>query len=284
MLNQRKLYISVILSFMMVAVITIVAVDSKTGMAVQNPGIATANIEDETNAGERQQVMMTVEDTEEKEQEQKNEEKAEETMQMPKQEPVAFEQEEESRKEAVQTVETESIWKEAYYEMKYGELSMEKLAAQALAKMKNEELALMSSATDHIVNYHGTRFAITDDEYQVLLRIVEAEAPEEDIVGRMLVANVILNRVHAKQFPNTITEVVFEKGQFSPISDGMYFKRTPSELTKEAVDRVLAGEDKSQGALYFVARKLTTKKAMKFFDEKLDFLFKHGVHEFFTEK
>lgn len=289
MLNQRKLYVSMMISFMMIAVITIVAADDVNETTVQNPGISLANVEEENCQNAVPKTEDAVKDEIQKEDAKTEEpEKEVEETEVPEllqEEPVTTGQKESViEKEPVQTLDTESIWCEAYMELMYGELTMEKLAAQAIAKMKNEELALMSSETDHIVNYHGTRYAITDEEYQVLLHIVEAEAPEEDVVGRMLVANVVLNRVHAEQFPNTITEVVFQKDQFSPVADGMYFKRTPSELTIEAVERVLAGEDESQGALYFVARKLTTKQAMKFFDEKLVFLFKHGVHEFFTEK
>lgn len=182
-------------------------------------------------------------------------------------------------------VTTEEIWKSAYRELMYGtEVTTQKLAALAVAEVKKQDLELMTSSTDHIVNYHGERFAITDDEYQVLLKIVEAEAPDEDIKGKMLVANVVLNRLELGFGGDTISEVVFAKGQFEPVSNGRIFKVTPSEKTIEAVERVLKGEDESQGALYFMARKLASKKGIKWFDENLVFLFKHGGHEFFTEK
>ena len=54
-----------------------------------------------------------------------------------------------------------------------------------------------------------------------------------------------------------------------------------AEETKEAVERVLCGEDISEGALYFAARKYADKDKMKWFDERLTFLFAHGGHEFF---
>ena len=43
-----------------------------------------------------------------------------------------------------------------------------------------------------------------ESEYYTLLRIVEAEATGEDLEGKMLIANVILNRVRDSRFPNTI--------------------------------------------------------------------------------
>ena len=54
----------------------------------------------------------------------------------------------------------------------------------------------------------GNSFNLEDQEYQVLLKIVEAEAGCEDTEGRMLVANVVMNRVRNGYFPNTVTEVV----------------------------------------------------------------------------
>lgn len=126
---------------------------------------------------------------------------------------------------------------------------------------------------------------VTQSEYDNLLRLVEAEAGGEDLIGKMLVANVVLNRVRDKHFPNTINEVIFQSSngiaQFSPISDGRFYTIRVSNETIEAVNRVLQGEDNSRGALYFAARKLASEENMRWFDEKLNSLFVHGGHEFF---
>ncbi|NLL72979.1 MAG: cell wall hydrolase [Clostridiales bacterium] len=123
------------------------------------------------------------------------------------------------------------------------------------------------------------------EEIEMLERIVEAEATGEDIKGKILVANVILNRIEAKEFPDTIEEVIFQKDgkvyQFSPISDKRYWKVKVTKETKEAVQRALDGEDYSQGALYFMARRRAKKSSSKWFDQNLDWLFKHGGHEFY---
>ena len=181
-------------------------------------------------------------------------------------------------------ISAEDIWKQTFREFKYGEMTGEKLAAIALSEVRNRDLALMSSSTDHIVNYHDRRFAITEDDYQVLLKIVQAEASTEDIKGRMLVANVVLNRLEVGFGGDTITEVVFAKGQFAPVTNGRIFKVTPDKTTIEAVERVLNGEDYSKGALYFMARNLASKSGVRWFDKNLKLLFKHGCHEFYIEK
>lgn len=131
-----------------------------------------------------------------------------------------------------------------------------------------------------------TAVVLEEEEMEALLRIVEAEAGTEDEDGKLLVANVVLNRVADENFPDSVTGVVFqrEKGvtQFSPVANGTYWKVQISEETVEAVERALNGEDISQGALYFAARKYADSDRMKWFDENLTFLFSHGGHEFFT--
>ena len=151
---------------------------------------------------------------------------------------------------------------------------------------KNKHISLGSYSTDEEASFAYKEASLLLSEYDNLLRIVEAEAGGEDIIGKMLVANVVLNRVEDKQFPNSINEVIFQEDngvtQFSPISDGRFYTVTVSKETVEAVNRVLQGEDNSRGALYFAARKSANEENMKWFDEKLERLFAYGGHEFFS--
>ncbi len=128
-------------------------------------------------------------------------------------------------------------------------------------------------------------YVLCDEDYDILLRIVEAEAGGEDEDGKLLVANVVLNRVNSEAFPNSIKEVVMQKNgrvtQFSPVASGSIWRVEISEETVRAVERAIEGEDISQGALYFASRKYASSESMRWFDQKLTFLFRHGGHEFF---
>lgn len=128
----------------------------------------------------------------------------------------------------------------------------------------------------------GNRSGLEEQEYQVLLKIVEAEAGGEDTVGRMLVANVIMNRVRSGRFPNTITEVVYQRcsgrAQFSPVSDGRIDQVSVSPETVEAVSRAINGEDASAGALYF----RSVYSSSGWFDRALRRVVEHGNHIFYT--
>ena len=127
----------------------------------------------------------------------------------------------------------------------------------------------------------ASRKAVSDDDYQVLLRIVQAEAGVCDEKGKILVANVVLNRVKSQEFPDSVRSVVYEPSQFSPVSDGSINSVKVTEETKVCVNRALEGEDYSDGALYFMNRRGSRSRAVSWFDSHLTYLFRHQNHEFF---
>lgn len=128
---------------------------------------------------------------------------------------------------------------------------------------------------------------LSQEELSELLRLVEAEAPAEDIYGKILVANVVLNRVNHEQMADTVTGVIYEKiggsAQFSPTAIGWYWNSIEvTDSTREAVARCLSGEDYSNGALYFHAwEKNPNKHKTSAWMQELECLFTHGGHRFF---
>ena len=114
----------------------------------------------------------------------------------------------------------------------------------------------------------------TDEDVENLMRIVQAEA-----------ANVVINRVKSSKFPDNITDVVFQRKknvtQFSPVANGTIYRVKVSEETREAVYSALYGEDVSEGALFFMARKYANPENAQWFDSNLVYLFSYGGHDFF---
>ena len=151
------------------------------------------------------------------------------------------------------------------------------------------EVVACVSSGQRVVDYEilekDMQYNLSDTDYDSLLRIVEAEAGGEDMDGKLLVANVVLNRVNNEKFPDTVTEVIMQKGQgvaqFTPTVDGRFQNVTISEETYKAVERALYGEDISKGALYFCARQKADSGRLQWFDQNLTKLFSYGNHEFF---
>lgn len=79
-----------------------------------------------------------------------------------------------------------------------------------------ETASSVAELENHSIGVSESLLRMTDQDYETLLKIVEAEAGGEDIKGRILVANVIFNRVKSPDFPNSIHDVVWENSDGSP--------------------------------------------------------------------
>jgi spore germination cell wall hydrolase CwlJ-like protein len=163
--------------------------------------------------------------------------------------------------------------------------------SESMTEDKKSFMEMISavSSGQRVVDYEvleqTMKYQLSDKDLEALQRIVEAEAGGEDQDGKLLVANVVLNRVNSEKFPDTVVDVVMQReegvAQFSPTVDGRYQSVRISEDTREAVERALYGEDISQGALYFCAREKVDSERMQWFDRHLTKLFAYGHHEFF---
>ena len=149
-----------------------------------------------------------------------------------------------------------------------------------------DEVNLEQQIKDKPVYIPKTKHVVTQRERSILERIVEAEATDKDEKSKILVANVILNRVRSKEFPNSIEAVVFQRAygkvQFSPTADGRYESVHITKSTKRSVKKALEdGIDYSEGALYFVEKTMANPKNVSWFDEALTRLFTYQGHSFY---
>lgn len=169
----------------------------------------------------------------------------------------------------------------------------DKLKSAEKAQIEKHEMPAVCASVEPVqnevqkppANPYGS-IAISEEDYDALLRIVQAEAGGEDEQGRILVAEVILNRVLADEFASTVHDVIFEKSggssQFAPTADGRYYSVEVTQSTIEAVEKAIHEEDLSQGALFFSARRKANPYDMAWFDNNLTWLFQYGGHEFYT--
>ena len=80
---------------------------------------------------------------------------------------------------------------------------------------------------------------VSQDEIELLALVTMAEAEGECEEGKRLVIDTILNRVDSKHFPNTITEVIYQPGQFTSMwngrSDRCYVRDDICQLVREEI-------------------------------------------------
>ena len=129
-----------------------------------------------------------------------------------------------------------------------------RIEAEAQAKAAAEEAARLAAEAQQAALAAQTA-AISTEELKLLANIIYCEAGSESYVGKVAVGNVIMNRVKSASQPNTITEVVYAKGQFSPVRNGSLQRALSSDKADaacyQAAIEALAGAQPVGGKLFF---------------------------------
>lgn len=96
-------------------------------------------------------------------------------------------------------------------------------------------------------------------DYELLARIISAEARGESYIGQVAVGAVVLNRVEHPSFPDTVSGVVYQSGAFSCLYDGQ-FNEPVAESAYSAARDAINGLDPSGGAIYYYNPKTATSQ------------------------
>ena len=132
-----------------------------------------------------------------------------------------------------------------------------RIEAEAQAKAAAEEAARIEAEAQQaaLAAQTAQTAAISAEELKLLANIIYCEAGSESYVGKVAVGNVIMNRVKSASQPNTITEVVYAKGQFSPVRNGSLQRALSSDKADaacyQAAIEALAGAQPVGGKLFF---------------------------------
>lgn len=105
------------------------------------------------------------------------------------------------------------------------------------------EERIVEVSTGIVPHYSEIALTVTDEEIDILGSVIRAEAGNQSFLGQKAVAEVVLNRVLSPQFPDTIKEVVYQKGQFSTTS--VLAKYPPTEEQYAVIDVVFAESEPS---------------------------------------
>lgn len=124
---------------------------------------------------------------------------------------------------------------------------VKEIAVQAVGEMVDKvqgleaQIALMGT-TDTADPTPASRYApITADEREMLARLIYLEAGAESFQCQQACAEVVLNRVAAENFPDTVEAVIYQEGQFTPAA--RIAGTTATEAQYSAVDAALEGDN-----------------------------------------
>lgn len=90
----------------------------------------------------------------------------------------------------------------------------------------------------------------SSQDLDYLARTIYGEARGEPYEGKVAVAAVVLNRVDAGTFGNSVREVIFQGGAFTAVSDGQYYLQ-PDASSYKAAKAAINGWDPTGGAIYY---------------------------------
>lgn len=99
------------------------------------------------------------------------------------------------------------------------------------------------------------------DMVDLLARLINGEARGEPYKGQVAVGAVVMNRVKSSEFPDTISGVIYQKGQFSCVTDGQFNKPIDEDSTVyKAAQEAINGSDPTNGCIFFYNPKTSKSK------------------------
>ena len=105
----------------------------------------------------------------------------------------------------------------------------------------------------------GNLSGYSSADYNLLARLISAEARGESYIGQVAVGAVVMNRVEHPSFPDTVSGVIYQKGAFSCLNDGQFYEPIADSAYKAARD-CLNGLDPIGGAIYYYNPAVATNK------------------------
>ena len=88
---------------------------------------------------------------------------------------------------------------------------------EELQKKLAEELKLSQEAAN--AEWRDiSQVTITEEDITMLANLIYCEARGESYEGKLAVASVVINRILSSKFPDTMAGVIYQKGQFAPVT------------------------------------------------------------------
>ena len=128
----------------------------------------------------------------------------------------------------------------------------EKAAAEAAkAAQKNTSEKTSSKKAD---TTQGEAVSAGADDLTLLAAIIECEAGGESYECQLAVGAAVINRVKSGSYPNSISGVIYQKGQFGPASSGKLARKLSGRISSScysAAQEAMSGVDNTGGCTSF---------------------------------
>lgn len=134
-------------------------------------------------------------------------------------------------------------------QIKEQEENLSVLRAKLAEEIRMAELAAQSSWRDI------SEVSFAEGDRYLLANLIYCEAGGESYTGQVAVGSVVMNRVLSSVYPNTVTGVIYQSGQFSPVASGrLALALAEGRATSscyQAADEVMGGTTNVGNCVYF---------------------------------
>ena len=124
----------------------------------------------------------------------------------------------------------------------------------ALRKKLAEEIAMSKLAAESAKRDISEVVFAEGDRY-LLANLIYCEAGGEPYAGQLAVGAVVINRLLSSVYPNTITGVIYQKSQFSPVKSGRLAialaENRATAACYQAADEAMSGVSNVGNCVYF---------------------------------
>ena len=107
---------------------------------------------------------------------------------------------------------------------------------------------------NEIIDQNGSgEVKISFDDLSLLAKLICAEAGSDWLSDdfRLCVGEVVLNRVDSPEFPDNISDVVYQKGQYASAGTAAFASLVPSQACVDVALRLMQGERKMAPSVVF---------------------------------
>lgn len=134
-------------------------------------------------------------------------------------------------------------------QIKEREENLSALRAKLAEEIRMAELAAQSSWRDI------SEVSFGEGDRYLLANLIYCEAGAEPYSGQVAVGSVVINRVLSSVYPDTVTGVIYQSGQFSPVASGRLAlalgEGRATAACYQAADEVMSGTTNVGNCVYF---------------------------------
>ena len=146
------------------------------------------------------------------------------------------------------------------------------------SSFSSQNIAYLQEEAEQEEEIYTLYASLTKEEIELIELTVQHEVGNFSKDYKKLIAAIIRNRLESDSFPNTISEVILAKGQFS---NGDYVGVNVDIETQEAVEEVFSMEESPHLATYYYNPELSSYSSIYWFEYSgdIEYLFSYSEED-----